>query len=380
MALAAGVSTATVSRVLTGSRPVRDDAAAAVLAAVEQLNYRPSQLGRALRKQSSEAIGMILPRVDNPFFATVVQASEQYLRDKGYALLLATSDYDPSVEGQRVEMLVDRHVDGLLISPCHRARSAAAIEDATRRVPVIEIAGATDNFPGDLVAVDDEDGIRQMVAHLRETGRRNLAFVGSDMTNWSGARRSSAFAVLEPTAKSKRQVRLGQFSEDWGHEAGRALLSSRHRPDAIVCGNDLIAIGVAAAAEELGMNIPGDVAIGGYDDIELARLSRPSLTTVRQPITELAHRAVDLLFARLGDRLRPLTRILLPNELIVRASTQPLSTAELDYDEETDDGSDTSLCQVTASRSAFGQSETSGVTNLGSRPGLPSTLATPCAS
>jgi LacI family transcriptional regulator len=319
----AGVSTATVSRVLTGARPVREESAAAVLAAVERLSYRPNQLGRALRRQSTQVVGMILPKVDNPFFPAVLQSSEQYLRNKGYALLLCTSDDDPAVEGQRVEMLVDRRVDGLLVSPCHRVRSATAIEDAARTVPVVELDRGTDGYTGDFVSVDDAAGIQQLVSHLRQTGRRALAFVGGEVTSYSGACRASAFERLEPAARSRKRILVGHFSEDWGYRAGHTLLSSADRPDAIVCGNDLIAIGVTFAAEELGVRIPEDVAVTGYDDIELARMCRPPLTTVRQPVIELTHRAIDLLIARLHDPDRPPRRVLLPTELVVRASTQP---------------------------------------------------------
>ena len=322
VARAAGVSTATVSRVLTGARPVRQESSAAVLSAVAQLGYRPNQLGRALRKRRSKAVGMIVPRVDNPFFPSLVQSSEDYLQSKGYALLLCASNDDPAVEASRAEMLVDRQVDGLLISPCHRALSTAAIERAASHVPVVEFDRGTDDYAGDFVAVDDEHGIGQLVAHLRGTGRTKIAFVGGEVASWSGALRAEFFSDLEPDAMSRKRMLLGRFSESWGRSAGRSLLSSRHRPDAIVCANDLIAIGVVFAAHELGARIPDDVAVTGYDDIDVARICSPSLTTMRQPVTALAQRAIDLLLARLDDPRRPPTRVLLPAELVVRESTR----------------------------------------------------------
>ncbi|MGH3259317.1 MAG: LacI family DNA-binding transcriptional regulator [Streptosporangiaceae bacterium] len=322
----AGVSIATVSRVLTGSRSVRKASADAVHQAAAKLGYRPNHLGRALRRQSAQAIGMIVPRVDNPFFPSVVQAAERYLRSRGYALLLSTSDDDPAIEGQRVDMLVDRHVDGLLISPCHLTQSAAAIEDAARHVPVVQLDRGTSNYNGDFVAVDDANGMQQLVVHVRTAGRRELAYIGGSVGSWSGAHRLKSFVDLEPAAGEDR-ILLGEFSEQWGSRGAQTVLSRNNPPDAIICGNDLIAIGVIEAAGELGVRVPEDVAVTGYDDIDLARVCRPTLTTVRQPIPELTRQAIDLLLARLEEPDRPATQALLQTKLIVRASTLPADTS-----------------------------------------------------
>jgi LacI family transcriptional regulator len=316
----AGVSIATVSRVLTGSRSVRPSSAEAVLAATARLGYRPNHLGRALRRQSAQAIGMIVPRVDNPFFPSVVQAAERYLRRHGYALLLSTCDDDPVIEGQRVEMLVDRHVDGLLISPCHVTESVAAIEEAGRHVPVLQLDRGTESFDGDFVAVDDEAGIRQVVAHLRGIGRQELAYIGADTRSWSGAHRVRAFRAAEPAVVEER-ILLGEFSQDWGMRAARQLLTAGNPPDAIVCGNDLIAIGVLMAATAMGVHIPEDLAVTGYDDIDMARMCQPPLTTMRQPIGELVRLAIETLLARLEEPRRSATRAFLQMSLVVRAST-----------------------------------------------------------
>jgi LacI family transcriptional regulator len=316
----AGVSIATVSRVLAGSRPVRQSSAKAVLEAAERLGYRPNHLGRALRRQSTQAIGMIVPRVDNPFFPSVVQATERHLRRRGYALLLSTCDDDPAVESERVEMLVDRHVDGLLISPCHLTGSAAAVDEARRHVPVVQLDRGTAGYDGDFVAVDDVGGIRQVVAHVRGAGRRDLAYLGGDTSTWSGAQRVRAFADAEPGTDGSR-VLLGEFSEQWGRQAGRQVFSAADPPDAVVCGNDLIAIGVITVAGELGIRVPEDVMVTGYDDIDLARLCQPALTTVRQPIPELVRQAIDMLLARLDEPQRPATRAFLQTSLVIRAST-----------------------------------------------------------
>jgi len=318
----AGVSTATVSRVLTGSRGVRQESADAVLAAVTRLGYRTNQLGRALRRQSTQAIAMIVPTIDNPFFPPLIQSTERYLRSKGYAMMLCTSDDDPDIEADRVNMLLDRHVDGLLVSPCHRKLSAPTLNNAAQVVPTVEMDRGTDGFTGDFVAMDDYHAISEVVKHLHAIGRTRLAYVGGDRTNWSGEHRQAAFAALEPDARRGKRMLLGQFSENWGYEAGQQLFRRpARRPDAVVCGNDLIALGVIAAAHEADLTVPGDVAVAGYDDIEIARRFTPSITTMRQPVHSLTETAAELLVNRLKDPNRPPTRSFLKTELIVRDST-----------------------------------------------------------
>ena len=322
VAAAAGVSPATASRVLTGARAVRPESAEAVRAAATRLGYRPNQLGRALRRQSTQVIGMIVPSVDNPFFPLVVQIAEERLRERGLALLLSTSGNDPQVEADRVEMLVDRQVDGLLISPCHRTTSAAAVRDAAKRVPLVQIDRAADGVECDFVGVDDHAGIRSVIDHLVALGCRRVAYVGGNEGSWSGRERHTAFRRLATSLRSSFSsvVLLGEFSEAFGTTAAEELFAAPQPPDAIVCGNDLIAVGVLGACERIGIRVPEDVVVSGYDDIELARMCRPSLTTVRQPINDLTMQGISLLLARLLERDRTPQRVLLQTELIIRQS------------------------------------------------------------
>jgi LacI family transcriptional regulator len=321
VAKAAGVSAATVSRVLSGSRGVRAESSTAVMEAVEKLGYRPNHLGRALRRRATFAIGMIVPRVDNPFFPRIVQYTEEYLRHKGYALLLCSSNDDPEIEAQRLEMLTDRQVDGVLISPCHQTLSLPAVQRAAERVPLTQLDRSVDADGYDYVGMDDEDGLRQLVEHMRDIGRREIAYVGGELGNWSGARRRDAFLAAAPSTAQDR-VLLGTFSEEWGRQAAQRLFDSPNPPDAIVCGNDLVAHGVLSIALERGLRVPQDVAISGYDDISLASLVRPALTTLRQPVGDLTAQATDLLLARIEDPQREPHRATLRATLIVRDSTR----------------------------------------------------------
>lgn len=322
VASAAGVSSATVSRVLTGARSVKPESAAAVHAAVAQLSYRPNQLGRALRRQSTQVVGMIVPSIDNPFFPSIIQTAERQLRSQGYALLLSTSDDDPNIEAERVAMLVDRQVDGLLISPCRRSASTTAVADAATRVPLVQIDRAVDGDAFDFVGVDDADGMRSIVELVSSLSPRRVAYLGGDLNNWSGEKRHAAFVSLtrarRPTLETVTV--LGDFSTAWGRSAATDLLSGKNPPDTFVCGNDLIAVGVIEACEAAGLSVPNDIAVSGYDDVALARMCRPPLTTIRQPVDQLSARAVELLLARTTNRHRQTQKILLPTHLVVRQS------------------------------------------------------------
>ncbi|MCU1537949.1 MAG: transcriptional regulator, LacI family, partial [Humibacillus sp.] len=318
----AGVSTATVSRVLNGARKVTPDSDRVVREAAAALDYRPNEVGRALRKQATRVIGMVVPRVDNPFFPSVVQAAEERLRSMHYALLLCTSEDDPEFEAETVEMLISRQVEGLLVSPCSTDVSGPTIDAAARRVPLVQIDRSVREPRWDYVGVDDDAGIRDVVRHVVERGARRIAYVGGSLDSWSGQTRADAFAAAaRELGLDEVSVHHGSFDETWGNRAGDELLRSDRRPDAIVTANDLIALGVLQAARRAGVDVPSQLLVTGYDDIRFARLSVPPLTTVRQPLEDLTHEAIDLLMARIEDRQRPLTRRFLPVELVSREST-----------------------------------------------------------
>ena len=322
VAARAGVSTATVSRVMSGSRGVRTASAESVRSAARDLDYRPNVVGQTLRRQASRAVGMVVPRVDNPFFPAVVQAAEQALRKEGYALLLCTSGDDPEVERQVLDMLVGRQVDGLLISPCRREASRAAVVRSAARVPLVQVDRRVDGAACDFVGVDDARGLRDVLRHVAGAGARSVAYVGGDDSSWSGKRRHEAFLAAVKGSRRARSAGtlLGSFTAEWGREAGRRLLEGE-LPDAVVCGNDLIAVGVLAAVDEARLRVPGDVLVTGFDDIGVAGLCRPGLTTVRQPVGALTREAVRLLLARVAEPDRPPGEALLRTTLIERQST-----------------------------------------------------------
>lgn len=321
VAEAAGVSVATVSRALTGARGVRPDHKAAVQAAADRLGYRPHAIAQALRESRTRAIGMIVPRIDNPFFPQLVQAAEERLLREGLTLLLCSAADDPEIEAARIRTLVSRRVDGLLISATSRSASSAAIQDAAGQMPVVQFDQFSPAANTPFVGVDDAAGINLATTALVSAGRSTLGYIGGPDTNWSGWRRVDGFRSWaqrdDPTALGR--IRTGAFTREFGLTAARELLTEDL--DGIVCGNDLIALGVLDAAAERNLSVPDDLAVTGFDDISVATVVRPALTTIRQPTTDVIDRAIDLLLDSLRDpaAARP-TQIELPVTLIERGT------------------------------------------------------------
>lgn len=323
VARAAGVSVTTVSRAFSGRRAVSPATVQAVHEASERLGYRPNSVARSLRERSTRTVGMVVPRISNPYFATLMEVIEGRLGAGGRELLLCDSQNDPGVERTRVDALLDRRVDGLLLVPCHSAESADTVRHAASQVPVVQIDRFVDEAAGDYVGIDNEIGLHLVVDHLRAAGCRSFALISAEAITSSGVTRLRAYreAVLAAGADGADRMLLGHFEVSWGSEAARELLAAGPLPDAIVCGADVIALGVVSTLTAHGVRIPADVQVTGFDDIPFAALSNPPLTSLRQPADDIASEGVDLLLRRLdGDGGGAQHRIIRP-ELVVRATS-----------------------------------------------------------
>lgn len=321
----AGVSVATASRALSASRPVSAENARRVAAAARELGYSGNGIARALRRQRSDTIGMIVPSVINPFFTTLIDQVERVTQAEGKLLLLCDAREDPELEALHLESLVARQVDGIVISPTHQISSRSAVERAASRVPLVQLDRET-SAPGlDWVGVDDHAALALAVGHLWQRGARSAAYVSSVMDH------SSAYDRLAGFHASTRKLGLetrpdwiveGPYSVANGEQAVTTIISEdpADRPDAIVCANDLIAIGVIRACQARGLRVPEDIRVTGLDGIEFGRYTEPQLTTVAQPLEAMAAESLRLLTARAGSRDRPASRVALTPTLVVRGS------------------------------------------------------------
>lgn len=322
VARAAGLSVASVSRALSGTRRVSPEVARRVAKAADSLNYKPHFVARALSLGSTSTVGLIVPDILNPFFPVLAEAIERTLKSEGLSMLLMNSENDANAERDCIAQLIDRRVDGLLISATHRIRSRPAIEQSAKVIPVVQVDRfATSNV--DRVVTDPVKTVLLPIEHMAAQGRRNFAFVGAQSSASPAMARRVAFQRLVRNfdAEAPDRVLTSDFSLDWGYEAAKAIARRWPEVDAVVCANDLVALGLVQGSIDLGRHVPQDLAVTGCDDTFLNRVIRPTITSVAQPVWEIARHAVDLL-GRPASSRKPLAIELAP-ELHARGSTTP---------------------------------------------------------
>lgn len=319
----AGVSTSTVSHVINNNRFVSDAIRDKVMKAVEQLNYAPSALARSLKINQTRTLGMLLTVSSNPFYAEVVRGVERSCYERGYSLILCNTEGDYHRMSRSLETLLQKRVDGLLLM-CSEGQPPSS--DMMRRYPAIPIvvmdwAPFEDNC--DIIKDNSLQGGEMATRYLISQGYRRIACIAGPQDKTSACNR------LEGYRRAMKQAGLpilpgyevmGDFEFEAGWQAMQQLLALEPRPDAVFTCNDAMVVGVYRALRQAGLSVPDDMAVVGYDDIELARYMTPALTTVHQPKDELGELAVDTLLYRLEHPdLEPKLLVLTP-ELVVRES------------------------------------------------------------
>jgi LacI family transcriptional regulator len=322
VAALAGVHPATASRALSGARTVNPDLVRAVQRAARTLNYRVNPIGRALKQGTSGTVGMLVPDIENPFFPALMRAVQGALVRERLGLFFCDADSCPQREAERLDELLDRQVDGLIISSVHAQRSRDAIRAAADRVPVVQVDRVVD-APTDAVGVDQAGMIRSVVDHLRSAGRTRFAFITSgEMISPVTERLAGYRQALAGDPGALARIQVGDLTAEWGAAAATALLANGEPlPDALICANDLIAIGAMRTLRHAGVGVPGDVAIAGIDDTPFARIAEPTLTTVRQPVGQIGDEAVRMLLTRRREPNLGPRRLVLAGQLVVREST-----------------------------------------------------------
>jgi LacI family transcriptional regulator len=320
VAARAGVSQPTVSLVLGGNPTARvaSHTRERVLAAARELGYQPNLMARALAKNRSYTFGVVIPDLDNPFFMEVVSGAERVAAEGGYGVLLCDARAASAV--QHVEALVSRMVDGIVLD----AASAAEIPpDVLAGVNVVVIDEPDGVHPG--IASDARDAGRLAAQHLIELGHRCIAFLGpATETHTFRLRERGFYSGLREAGlnlASEHLLRV-EASVGGGRRGMRQLLALHERPTACFCANDLLALGALKACLTAGVAVPAEMSLVGCDDIEMARIVTPELTTVRIPAREIGARAARELLRRIDEPAagRKSTR-LLPASLIVRGTT-----------------------------------------------------------
>ena len=327
----ANVSVATVSRALNGHQHVTDAVRLRVLSVADELRYSPHHAARSLSSRRTHTIGVVLPDLHGEFFSELMRGIDQVAREHGLHMLVSSYHGHPEEQGAALRALRVR-VDGLLVMSPYAGETDILTGNMSTALPTILINTHLPESDFGVLNIDNHGGARAMTRHLIDSGRRRIAFIAGPDNNFDAHERLRGYrdALAEAFPKAKPWVLPGAFDEASGHSAGRALLESPQRPDAVFAANDMMALGCLFAFNQAGLRVPDDVALAGFDDIPLARYVHPALTTMRVDIASLGGRALRALLARTNSTtVQPAEPLLLP-ELIVRASTVPTRSVPSD--------------------------------------------------
>jgi len=324
VAATAGVSPATVSRVLNGKQDVAAELRHRVLAAVAELGYRPNGPARSLRTRAAMVLALIISDITNPFFTALVRGVEDRAQQAGYSVVLANADEDLVKESRYLEVAAAEQMAGVLLSPAspRHTRIAALLE---RGIPVVTIDRRLAAAPVDSVTVNNRHAALVAAGHLISQGCRRVGIVAGPLETTTGASRLAGFRAAVRAAglaPDPALIAAANFRTDGGYEATRRLLRLPQPPDGLLVSNNLMTIGALQAIAEADLTIPGDIAVVGFDDAGWATAVRPPLTVVAQPTYEIGRKGAELLLSRIAGQTFPPRHVVLKAELVERASSQ----------------------------------------------------------
>ncbi len=318
VAAVARVSVATISRVLNDKGPIHPDTRKRVLEVVAELGYVPHSGARSLSTRRTSSVGVILPDVYGEFFSELIRGIDQGAKRAGYHLLVSGSHSDP-VEVDALLRALHGRVDGLIVMASMPNAGAIRIPHG---VPAVFVGDSLAQGAHRSLRIDNAGGARAATEHLLDLGHRRIAIIaGPDENSDAEARLSGFKAALAARGIEPALIVGGDFREESGSEAARRIAALSPRPTAIFAANDAMAIGCLSALRELGLSVPDDVALAGFDDIPIVRYVTPPLTSVRVAIAELGERAIERLLEEVDGRAVEPREETIPATLVVRAST-----------------------------------------------------------
>jgi LacI family transcriptional regulator len=321
----AGVSIATVSYVMNERDGVGEQTRAHVLRIAKEVGFRPNRLASGLRTGQSRVLGLVLADITNPFYPDIAGAVIAAAAEAGYEVFLSHRGVDGGLDGDAVRALCD-HQSAALILTSQMVTDGALIADVVRAgVPVVQAIRRVPGLAADFVGIDDRAGAREAARHVVEAGHREIAILAGPGGSSASAERTYGFLEvlaeegIEPRPDRMAECRLTVAA---GYEGARTLLAAcAEPPRAVLCGNDLIALGAIDAFLDRGLAVPADVSVVGYDDIWFASSRLVQLTTVRLPREAIGRAAVSLALDRLADGEIEPRDVILPHELVVRRTT-----------------------------------------------------------
>lgn len=318
----AGVSVATVSRVLNGNQAVKEPTRARVAASVQAMGYRVNQLARSLRTDESRLLLTMVPDIGNPFYAQIVQGIDSVLQDNGYSLLLCETGGDANRERRYFDLLEARRADGAICLDPDTVQQA--LHSQGIGFPWVACCEFDSSVAVPYVGIDNRLAALEATSYLISQGHTRIAFVNSDPRFMYARERLRGYADALMQAgielNSDYCLEVDSLNFSAGRKAADMLMGLAKRPSAVFAVSDTLAIGVIRGLQVAGLRIPSDMAVMGFDDIALAEQTCPTLSTVSQPMRALGEQAAYLLLKQLDDPTTPVTGVVLPHRLVLRES------------------------------------------------------------
>ena len=318
----AGVSTATVSRTLSNPDKVQEATRIKVMSAAKKIGYAPNAMARSLRRQESKTILVILADIGNSFYSRVIHGIEDIAHREGYKILLGDAGYDPVRALSYMELYDSKQVDGILLLTSEIAREVFENEARMKSLQVVMACEYIEDADWPLVMVNNREGAQHAVEYLVSLGHTKIATVmGPTFTPICNDRHQGYLDAMTKNSLELNSSYLieGDFTFQAGVNAGLQLMQLEDRPTAVFCQNDVMAIGLMSSVREQGFNVPEDISVVGFDDIEFSEYCEPALTTVHQPREQIGEQAMKLLMDRLGHK-KAIVNQTLPTQFIVRKS------------------------------------------------------------
>ncbi|MBL8251278.1 MAG: LacI family DNA-binding transcriptional regulator [Candidatus Competibacter sp.] len=324
----AGVSVASVSRVLAGRSGVSETVRQRVMAAVRELDYRPDLAARRLRSRQTDTIGLIVSDICNPFFTEISRAVEDVAYQHHFRVILCNADEDVEKESLYLDLMRDENVSGVILSPT--LSTLAGFRASDYPFPIVLVDRCDRNTAADAVVLDNVDAAYRLTSHLIENGhRRNVFFYGT--TSATGRQRREGYAAAMVEHGLDVQAEAVPATVERARNGARERLRGRPLPDALVASSGLILLGLTEALRDAQLRVPDAIALAGFDDLPWTRLVEPGITVISQPIYDIGRAAIDLLLQRIAQPHQAVRQVVLRGELIARGSSlKPAQTPALE--------------------------------------------------
>jgi LacI family transcriptional regulator len=319
----AGVTQPTVSHVINGTASISKEVSEKVLKAIGKLNYRPNELARGLKTNTSKTIGIVTPDITNSYYACIAKEIEILLVQKGYIAFLSNTDYNRASEQNVIDKLLRYNVDGILIL-CEFLNREPLKHLEHYGVPVVFLDDEPDEYGGCMISTDNERGGYLAAKYLIDRGHRRIAYLGEKMSLYPMKMRYEGYRKALTESDIPLNEDLMILDNDMVYDFGKGLKYSESilakKPDAVFASTDIIAIGFMRACINAGIKIPDDIAIVGYDNIPLAALTMPALSTITQFVEDIAANAVEQLFLQINNQQYEKYVVLEP-QMVIRSTT-----------------------------------------------------------